>query len=207
MTIERPMFPPVNRRGFIAQSAIATAAIAISPVALAAPSADAEFVSLGAQFEPLVEKYYAAHAVWAPALTQAHAEMDEKYGTRADRGFRDTPEIHAAWEETCARLNVAVASEKLSAIHEEMEPIAHAINALPCTSIEVLRAKALVTLWEVSQVGAGDTEYSFDDAFPFQVLFCAVAEFCGIMPKIAATGYQLPELFHDDDDSDDQEEA
>jgi hypothetical protein len=76
----------------------------------------------------------------------------------------------------------------MEAVHEEMEPIAEATNALSCTSIEGLRAKALVAFWEVAPLCAGNAEYHFQDGIPFQRLFCAVAEFCGITDKIEATG-------------------
>jgi hypothetical protein len=39
---------------------------------------------------------------------------------------------------------------------------------------------------------------------PFQQLFTAVAEVCGLKDKMAATGYELPDV-SDDDDSDDEE--
>ena len=89
----------------------------------------------------------------------------------------------------------------------EMRPIAKAISALPCTSIEGLRAKALVAFWEVVPVSAGDTEFHFGDEFPFQQLFSAVAELCGLSGKITATGYVMPSLggYDDDYDGDDEE--
>jgi hypothetical protein len=81
--------------------------------------------------------------------------------------------------------------------------------ALPTTSLEVLRAKTLVAFWEVAPLGASDTEYHFGDEYPFQLLFSAVAEFCGLTQKVAATGYTLPELpdLFDPCDEDDEEEV
>ncbi len=97
-------------------------------------------------------------------------------------------------------------------MHKEMKPLENAINAMPVTSIEGLRAKALVALYEVAPLCAGDTEFSFDDAYPFQQLFAAVAELCGLKDKMAATGYALPDIgmveaAPDDDSDDDGEEA
>jgi hypothetical protein len=43
----------------------------------------------------------------------------------------------------------------------------------------------------------------FEDAYPFQQLFTAVAELCGLKGKIAATGYTLPNI----GETDDEEEA
>ena len=187
-------------------AAIPTAAL---PIAAAAPAAaaqtlDAELIDLGARFEPLVDQYYAVRAIWARAMTRSHSEHDRKFGEPRDRDYQDTPEIRAAWEEACERNGLDDACVRQSAIWEEMEPIADAINAASVTSIEGLRAKALVAFWKVAPLVAGDTEFSFDDAYPFQHLFTAVAELCGLKDKMVATGYALPDV--SDDDSDDEGE-
>jgi hypothetical protein len=84
-----------------------------------------------------------------------------------------------------------------------MKLLANAINAAPVNSIEGLRAKALVAFWEIAPLGADDTEFSFEDAYPFQQLFTAVAELCGLKAKMAATGYELPDIAWSGDDPDD----
>jgi hypothetical protein len=179
---------------------------------VAAQTIDAELIELGARFEPLVDKYYTARAIWAPAMTRSHSEHDRQFGQPRDRDYQDTPEIRAAWEETCERNGLDDASERQSAIWEEMEPIAKAINEASVTSIEGLRAKAMVAFWEVAPLCAGETEFSFEDAYPFQQLFTAVAELCGLKDKMAATGYALPDIGmieaapDDDDDADDEGE-
>jgi len=101
------------------------------------------------------------------------------------------------------------ADDDLSYIHDEMHPLANAISVAPVNSIEGLRAKALVTFWEVAPLIAGETEFSFEDAYTFQQLFTAVAEVCGLKDKIAATGYQLRDigLAYDDSDDDCDDEA
>jgi hypothetical protein len=68
-----------------------------------------------------------------------------------------------------------------------MKQLANAINALPVNSIEGLRAKALVAFWEVAPLCADQTEFSFDDAYPFQQRFTAVAELCGLKDKMATS--------------------
>jgi hypothetical protein len=75
------------------------------------------------------------------------------------------------------------------------------------TKIAGLRVKALVAFWEVAPLCAGDTEFSFDDAYPFQQIFTAVAELCGLKDKMAATGYELPDIAMVDDDSDEDDEG
>jgi hypothetical protein len=176
----------------------------------AADDPDAELIELGARFEPLLDRYYAGHNLWSVALAQAHAERDREFGTPAEWNYEYTPEINAAFEDSCKRLGYREAADALSAIHEEMQPLTKAINAATVCSIEGLRAKALVAFWEVAPLAAGDTEFHFVDAYPFQRLFTAVAEFCGLKDKMAATGYELPDIpiFDDDpdDDSDDEGE-
>lgn len=191
MTIKRPMFPP-TRRDFI--NTVAALPIAASAPATAAPSRDAELIELGARFEPLLDQYYIAQRRWSPLLAQAHAENTREFGDPASRNYEYTQEIHAAFADRCEWLGVCKAADLCSAIHDEMKPLANAINAAPVNSLEGLRAKALVAFWEVAPLAAGYTEFSFDDAYPFQQLFAAVAEVCGLKGKIAETGYQMPDI-------------
>jgi hypothetical protein len=206
--------PPTNtsatRRkilGTIAAAAAGIGPIAALPIAAAAPAAahtlDAELIELGARFEPLVDRYYVAHRRWSGSLAQAHAEHDREFGDPADRNYEHPPEIRKAFEDSCERSGANTAGEALHAIFKEMAPLANAINAASVTSIDGFRAKALVAFWEVAPLGAGDSEFTFDDAWPFQQLFTAVAELCGLKDKIVATGYELPDIAMVDDDSDD----
>jgi hypothetical protein len=203
--------PPTNtsrsRRTVLAgiASAAALPIAAAAPVA-AARTLDAELVELGARFEPLVDQYYVARKHWARSLVSAHAEHDLEFGDPADRNYQPRSEIVAAFMDSCERLGVREADDALSAIQQEMKQLVNAINAASVTSIEGLRAKALVAFWEVAPFCAEDTEFSFDDAYPFQQLFAAVAELCGLKDKMAATGYELPGIAMDDDDSDDDGE-
>ena len=103
------------------------------------------------------------------------------------------------------------ACARQSAIFKEMAPLANAINAASVTSIAGFRAKALVAFWEIAPLSASDSDFSFDDAWPFQQLFTAVAELCGLKDKMAATGYEFPDIgmveaAPDDDDADDEGE-
>jgi hypothetical protein len=204
-----------TRRGFITLAAgasfvsVGTLAVAAMPTA-AAPALDAELIELGARFEPLVDRYYVAHRRWSTALAQTHTEHDRKFGAPSDRDYQDTPEIRASWEEACERNGLDDACERQSAIFKEMTPLVNAINAASVSSIEGFRAKALVAFWEVAPLGAGETEFTFEDAWPFQQLFTAVAELCGLKDKMAATGYALPDIgmveAAPDDDADDEGE-
>jgi hypothetical protein len=212
-----PLNTPIdtNRRRFLtvaAGASVASVGTLAAAVAVPVPSPDAELIELGARFEPLVDQYYIARRHWAVALTQAHAEREAEFGAPDIRDFERRHEIRKAFEDSCERSGVGTTGEALHAIFKEMAPLASAINAASVTSIEGFRAKALVAFWEVAPLGAGDSEFTFEDAWPFQQLFTAVAELCGLKDKMAATGYALPDIgmveaAPDDDSDDDEEEA
>jgi hypothetical protein len=184
----------LSRRHMLAGLAILPAVDIGIPTSATAGRADAELIELGRKFEVLVDAYYAARQPWARALTERNLELENRFGEPADRGFRDPPEYESAAKEIDGRLGMDEASDQLAAVHEEMEPIADTISAMSCTSIEGLRAKALVAFWGVQPLCAYQTEFTFDNEIAFHRLFSAVAEVCGLNGKIAATGYTLPEL-------------
>jgi hypothetical protein len=193
-----------TRRAFI--NTIAALPIAATAPAAAGQALDAELIELGARFEPMVDQFYVAHRRWSLSLAAAHAEHDREFGDPADRNYEYPPLICAAFDDSCERSGAHEADDALSAIHEEMKQLANAIKAAPVTSIEGLRAKALVAFREVAPLSAGDPEFYFGDAYPFQQLFAAVAEVCGLKDKMAVTGYELPDIaMVDDDDSDDDD--
>jgi hypothetical protein len=185
------MFPP-TRRAFI--NTIAALPIAAAAPVGAAQTLDAELIELGAKIEPLLDRYYLAHQRWSRSLAKAQTEHDQECGTPAERNYEYPPEVAAAFSDSCKRSGADAASETLSAIHDEMKPLANAINAAPVNSIEGLRAKALVAFWEVAPLFAGSTRFFFEDAYPFQQLFTAVAECCGLKEKVLASGYDLPHI-------------
>lgn len=141
--------------------------------------------------------------------TTIDAELIE-LGTRFEPLLDQYYVAERRWSSSSARTYDATANA-LHAIHNEMKQLANAINAAPVTSIEGLRVKALVALWEIAPLCKGDTQFSFDDAYPFQQLFTAIAELCGLKDKIASTGCKLPDIgpaYDDiDEDCDDQEDA
>ena len=212
--------PKSSRRGFFVQAAgVAAAGAAIGAgLPLPAPSSaaqslDAELIELGARVEPLVDRYYVAQPALArPRWRKLTPNTIHNSGIRPIGTIEHPSEIRNAFAHSCERSGVDEASDALHAIFKEMTPLANAINAAPVSSIEGFRAKALVAFWEVAPLGAGDSEFSFDDACPFQQLFTAVAELCGLKDKMAATGYALPDIgtveaAPDDDSDDDGEEA
>ena len=131
-------------------------ALAVLPVALPAAvwHPDAELIELGTRFEPLIDRYYVAHRPWSVAFAQANAEHSREFGEPEDRDFAYTPEIRKAFDDSCERWGVRETSDALFAIHEEMEPLANAINAAAVNSIAGFRAKALVAFWKVEPLSA-----------------------------------------------------
>jgi hypothetical protein len=181
MTINRPMFPPQadSRKpdqGLSRRTALAgIASAAALPIAGAIP---------------------------APAAASDDAELIE-LGTRFELLLEQYYDAQERWSTDTDQTNRATA-DALHEIHDEMKPLANAINAGSVTSIEGLRVKALVTLWEIEPLCKGETEFSFEDAYPFQQLFVAVAQVCGLNDKIAATGCTLPVIGLAWDDSDEE---
>jgi hypothetical protein len=207
--------PQSSRRGFLVQATVVAAAGAAigaslplpEPSAVTALNCDAELIDLGAKFEPLLDQYYRAHRRWSGSLAQAHAEHHREFGDPKEGDYA-RPEIASAFIGSCGRTGVREADDALAAVHQQMAPLANAINAAPVNSIEGLRAKALVVFWEVAPLCAGSSRYSFEDGLPFQWLFTAVAELCGLKDKVLATGYQLPnDDFAYDDSGDEGEDA
>jgi hypothetical protein len=194
MTIEKPMFPP-TRRAFVNT-------IAALPIAAAAPSAtahtiDADLIALGARFEPLVDQYYVARKRWARSDVPAYAEYRAMVAPAEYRGsFEQRQAMDECWE----RWGVKEALVALLVIKEKMEELTNAINAAPVSSIAGLRVKALAAFWQIAPEHADDIEFSFECPCAFQQLFTAVAELCGLKDKMAAVGYQLPDVTMVDDD-------
>jgi hypothetical protein len=175
--------PQSSRRGFLAQATAVAAAGAAIGASLPLPE------PLAVTAQSCEAELIELGARFEPLLDQYYVAQ-ERWSTSSVQGYRAT-------------------ADALHEIHDEMKPLANAINAASVTSIEGLRVKVLVTLWEIEPLCKGDTEFSFEDAYPFQQLFVAVAEVCGLNDKIVATGCTLPVigLAWDDCDEDCDDEA
>jgi hypothetical protein len=158
--------PQSSRRGFLVQAAGVAAGGAAIGAGLPLPE------PLAATVQSSDAELIELGARFEPLLDQYYVAQ-ERWSTSSAQDYRAT-------------------ADALHEIHDEMKPLANAINAASVTSIEGLRVKVLVTLWEIEPLCKADTEFSFEDAYPFQQLFVAVAEVCGLNDKIAATGCTLP---------------
>jgi hypothetical protein len=161
--------PKSSRRGFLVQAAgVAAGGAAIGaglplpvPPTAAAPALDAELIELGRKYELLLDKFFPAHRDWSRGAALAGAEQDAEFGLPKDHGYRYTQEMSAALDRRLEDTGASQANDRMDAATLEMEPIEHAINCLPVSSIEGLRAKALIALHEIRPVIAGETEYDF----------------------------------------------
>lgn len=185
--------PAVSRRAFI--NTIAALSVTAPVPAATAQTIDADLIDLGARFEPLVDQYYVARKCWALSDVKAHAEYIATVADHPEhRGSHRV--IQDCWE----RWGVEEALVSLLSIKEKMDELTNAINAAPVSSIAGLRVKALAAFWQIAPENADSIKYSFGDHCAFQPLFAAVAELCELSGKIAATGYQLPDVTMNDDD-------
>ncbi|HZR74536.1 hypothetical protein [Bradyrhizobium sp.] len=189
----------------IAEALSVVSAVKTGPVVTFAPttrptSTDAKLISLCREYEPMLEKYLSAHKDWSRGAEQARIEQDAEFGEPKDFDYKSTPEMRAALEKRLADTGATEANDRMDEISLGMEPIGHAINSIPASSVEGLRAKALVALYNIRPIIAGREEFAFDDEVAFQHLFCGVAEFVGLAEMVADSGYVMPDLFEFDED-------
>lgn len=189
--------PPPTRRSFI--HTIAALSIAAAAPSATAHAIDTDLIALGARFEPLVDQYYIARKRWARSDVPAHAEYRAMVADHAEyQGAFDGH--HQVTRDCWKRWGVEEALVPLLAIKKKMTELTNAINAAPVSSIAGLRVKALAAFWQIAPEHSDGIEYSFDDHCAFQQLFMAVAELCGLKDKMAAVGYQLPDVTMANDD-------
>jgi hypothetical protein len=188
--------PAATRRSFI--HTIAALSIAAAAPSATAHTIDADLIELGARFEPLVDQYYVARKRWARSDAPAYAEYRAMVADHPEYQ-RDFDQHHRVTQDCWERWGVEEALVPLLTIKEKMEELTNAINAAPVSSIAGLRVKALAAFWQIAPEHSDGMKYSFDDDCAFQQLFTAVAEVCGLKDKMAAVGYQLPDVTMGDD--------
>ncbi|HZR74189.1 hypothetical protein [Bradyrhizobium sp.] len=202
--------PPLNtslsRRGALA----GLAALSLAPTSLAAAPAEPDPI-----FAAIDEYHQANTALTAvfqlpgdvdetttdPLWSRRDAAFDKVVGTRPTTpaglvALTSWVREYFDWLRTSAN----EANDRMDALSLEMEPIKYAIHSLPASSIEGLRAKALVALFDIRPTFAGLEELEFNDEVAFQRLFCAVAEFVGLAEMVADSGYVMPDLPEFDED-------
>ena|ERR1700681_4466678 len=208
MTIERPMFPPVDptRRRFLSQVAgvaaggtvlalatIPPASAAAAPAGLADPvfGMDAEIIAAGKAFEPLLSKYLDAQFIWTRLSREASDATDAKYPSDDFDGPGENPKwafhLQMGEQNGCKK-----ASTRLSEIHEEMEPLADLIREASPETIEGLRAKTLVAIWECQPIySTHEGEFNFSNEDSHRSLFHAAVAMTGLSEMVSAIGIRL----------------
>jgi hypothetical protein len=84
------------------------------------------------------------------------------------------------------------ASDRLSEIHEEMEPLADLIREAAPETIEGLRAKTLVAIWECQPSSSThEGEFDFDNEDSHRSLFHAAVAMTGLSEMVSAIGVRL----------------
>ena len=186
-----------TRRSFI--HTIAALSIAVTAPAASAQTIDADLIELGARFEPLVDQYYVVRKRWAQSDVPAYAEYRAMVADHPEYQG-DFDRRHQVTQDCWERWGVEEALVPLLAIKEKMEELTNAINAAPVSSIAGLRVKALAAFWQIAPEHSDHVEYSFECPCAFQQLFTEVVDLCGLKDKMAAVGYQLPDVTGADDD-------
>jgi hypothetical protein len=202
----------LSRRSLIAGcAALAVAAPAAGSSAGLAPSVDADLIALGERFEGLLLKYFDATFEWAPLLRAAHAEVNRKYKVAEwchlpERKRRVASKLlHSIYE----RSGGDAASDRTTALADDMEPLAEAIMEAEASTLGGLRAKALVVLWEARPISAdheGHLTFSDDDGGASESLFYGVAGLTGLLPMVRRieARYAADAPTSDDDDGEAQ---
>jgi hypothetical protein len=125
--------------------------------------------------------------------------LGQRYEVLLDKYYA----AHAAW----SRGDIDDPSHAEPTSHDDLRYVAREMRKLPITSLEGLRARALLTFQEVAPLSRNDVEYHFGSDFAFQELFCAVMDVVGLSDKLTATsvatGFVMPPLWVDDGEEED----
>ena len=135
---------------------------------------DAEIVAAGRAFKPLLSKYLDAQFVWTRLAREAespkwifHSEVSEQNG--------------------CTE-----AAARLSAIWQEMEPLSDLIREAAAETIEGLRAKTLVAIWDCQpDCATHEGGFEFADRRSHWSLFHAAAAVTGLSEMVSAIDIRL----------------
>jgi hypothetical protein len=179
-------------------TALALATIPPAPAA-AAPAGsldpvyglDAEIIAAGKAFEPLLSKYLDAQFIWTRLSREARAETDAKFPSDDFDGPGENPKwafhLQMGEQNGCKQ-----ASARLSEIHEEMEPLADLIRETASETIEGLRAKTLVAIWDCQPIFAThEGGFDFSNKDSHCSLFHAAVVATGLSEMVSAIDIRL----------------
>jgi hypothetical protein len=181
-----------SRRSVLGQIAAgATVAVVAIPTAASPTNPDAEIIAAGKAFEPLLSKYLDAQFIWTRLSREASDATDAKYPSDDFDGRGENPKwaFHLQMGE---QNGSSKAHDRLSEIHEEMEPLADLIRETPAETIEGLRAKTLVAILECQpSCSDHEGEFDFSDEDSHRSLFHAAVAVTGLSEMVSAIGIRL----------------
>ncbi|MBR1249198.1 hypothetical protein JQ609_20000 [Bradyrhizobium sp. AUGA SZCCT0169] len=164
------------------------------------PKIDAELIDLGREFEPLLKQYFDERMRWALLAVSARAEVYAKFGsdyssdTWTKPTFAASP-AQALLTKVLRRLGATASQRKMSALWKKMEPLADRITEATAESLQGLRAKVLVSLWEALPALAGGENLSIGDGDrSAESLLRATADVTGLRPMMDAMETRLAAL-------------
>jgi hypothetical protein len=207
----------INRRSIMnmmVSTAIAGAAVSTATEGSAA-NPDAEIIAAGKAFEPLLSKYLDVRFVWTRLAREGRAEMEAKFPDGAGDDFEGPIGHHPKWnfhKQVLDRNGCSDASNRLSAIYQEMEPFADLIRSSGSETIEGMRAKLLVAIWDCQPMCAThDGCFDFNNAESHWSLFNAAVAVTGLSAMVSELETRLQAdatVFHDEAEEEvDEEEA
>jgi hypothetical protein len=152
---------------------------------------DAEIIAAGKAFEPLLSKYLDAQFIWTRLSREARAETDAKFPSDDFDGPGENPKwafhLQMGEQNGCKQ-----ASARLSEIHEEMEPLADLIRETASETIEGLRAKTLVAIWDCQPIFAThEGGFDFSNKDSHCSLFHAAVVATGLSEMVSAIDIRL----------------
>ena len=134
-------------------------------------TADAALMALGERFERRLLEYMDAWFAWAPLMRAARAEAESDL---------------AGFSVAIQRTGCEAAQARMLEFENNIQPLAEEIITAPATSLNGLRAKALVVLWQALPASAfhhGAFQFR-DNGEASRSLFDAVAEMTTLMPMV-----------------------
>jgi hypothetical protein len=182
-----------NVLSHIGGASLATLAVLATATPAGADFTDAALIEVGNRFENLLLRYVDAFLKWAPLNRAANDEADNKVALRsATFCSGSTPEgDHKAAAQARMALfessGCTAAHDQMSAVCDDMEPLAEAIKEAVAVTIGGLRAKALVVLYEAMPHFAehsGKISVNDDDGGASDALFNAAVALTGLLPVV-----------------------
>ena len=146
--------------------------------ASSAATREVKAIELSKTLEAILPAYVELHRAWAVGATRAHAFCDANFTQEERRGAGPAwTALQSIYKSSGADLGQA----GMIAIYSEISSLARAIERAPATTLEGMRAKALVAIFECIPTGAAHSGFDFEDGPPaYGMLFRACLSVTGL---------------------------